>query len=210
LKADKYIRIELLAILATGLLKFVMMDWLGMRSVYIFFICIFWLSYIYFRYISDKSVLNHWGFRRENFIKSFAVLFPFILISNIITFFYGKYYNTIILSWHIIPVLGLYPVWGVFQQYLMVDLIAGNLDKLAGQKLSKSLIIILTSLIFCFVHYPNFFLMIFTFSMEVVFMTVFMKWRNLWALGLAHGWIASFLLYYVLGRDLWTELFVWF
>ena len=181
-----------------------------MRSFYIICICIFWFSYIYCRYSYDPSVLNYWGFRRENFIKSFAALLPFIIISNIVTFLYGKYYNTIMLSWHILPVLGLYPVWGVFQQYLMVDLIAGNLNKLAVHKLNKFWIILLTSLIFSFVHYPNLFLIIFTFSMEVVFMTVFMKWRNLWALGLAHGWIASFLLYYVLGRDLWSELFVWF
>jgi hypothetical protein len=187
-----------------------MMDWLGTRSLYIFVICIFWLSYIYYRHTSDPSILNYWGFRKENFLKSFAVLLPFIIISNVVTFLYGKYYNTIILSWHIIPVLGLYPVWGVFQQYLMVDLIAGNLDKLTARKFSKFWIIFLTSLIFSSVHYPSLFLMIFTFAMEVVFMAVFMKWRNLWALGLAHGWIASFLLYYVLKRDLWSELFVWF
>jgi uncharacterized membrane protein (DUF485 family) len=52
--------------------------------------------------------------------------------------------------------------------------------------------------------------MAFTFAMEVIFLTVYFKWRNLWAIGLAHGWIATFLIYYVLDRDLWTELFAWF
>jgi hypothetical protein len=41
--------------------------------------------------------------------------------------------------------------------------------------------------------------------MEVVFIIVYIKWRNLWAMGIAHGWIATFILYFVLERDLWAE-----
>ncbi len=210
LNTEKYIIFELLAVLVTGLLKFIMMDWLGMRSFYIVGICIFWLWYIYYRFSSDTSILTEWGFRRKNFTRSFTVLLPFVIISNIATFLYGKANGSAVLNWHILPVLGLYPVLGVFQQYLMVDLIAGNLDRLASHKIKKTGIILLTSFIFSLVHYQVLFLMIFTFFMEVVFMMIFIRWRNLWSLGLAHGWIASFLMYNVLGRDLWSELFVWF
>ncbi|MFA7489561.1 MAG: CPBP family glutamic-type intramembrane protease, partial [Mariniphaga sp.] len=65
---------------------------------------------------------------------------------------------------------------------------------------------LLTSVVFAWVHYPSLPLMIFTFFMELLFLFAFFKWKNLWPLGLFHGWIASFLLFIVLDRDLWIEL----
>ncbi len=210
MKANKYLPVELLAILASGILKFIFMDRLQMRAFYIAGICLLWLSYIFYRYTSNKSILKYWGFKREHFRQSFVVLLPVIIISIIITLIYGIYNDTIMLSWHILPVLCLYPIWGVFQQYLILGLIAGNLMNNTVFKLKRLSVVLLTSAIFSLVHYPSIFLMIFVFCMEALFVIVYMKWRNLWALGLAHGWIASFLLYYVMNRDLWSELFVWF
>jgi hypothetical protein len=64
--------------------------------------------------------------------------------------------------------------------------------------------------VFAWVHYPSLPLMVFTFFMELVFLVAYFKWRNLWALGLYHGWVASLLLFFVLGRDLWNELWTVF
>ncbi|MBN1597825.1 MAG: CPBP family intramembrane metalloprotease [Bacteroidales bacterium] len=206
--ANKHQRFELLAILISGILKFIVMDYMEIRAFYIVGICIFWVSYIYYRYSSDNAILNYWGFKREYFRQSIVILLPLIIVSIIVTLVYGVYNDTIILSWHILPVLCLYPVWGIFQQYLMLALITHNISSLMNINVTKTVIVLLTSTIFCLVHYPNFFLMIFTFFMEAIFIIVYMKWKNLWALGIAHGWIATFLLYYVLGRDLWAELLI--
>lgn len=186
------------------------MDYFQLRSFYILLVCTFWLSYILHRNYTDKSVTNYWGFRKENFHESITLLVPLIIISIVITVVYGYLKEIIILNWHILPVLVLYPVWGIFQQFFMLGLIMQNLNKLVKINFNKLTLLIITSTLFSLIHYPNPFLMLFTFIMEVVFITVYMKWLNLWAIGLAHGWIASFLLYFVLGRDLWLELFVWF
>jgi len=84
------------------------------------------------------------------------------------------------------------------------------LQEIKTVKLRKSQIFLLTSMVFAWVHYPSLPLMVFTFFMELVFLTAYFKWRNLWALGLYHGWVASLLLFFVLGRDLWDELWTVF
>jgi len=37
-------------------------------------------------------------------------------------------------------------------------------------------------------------------------MPLFLKYRNLWALGLFHGWLAAVFYFLALGRDPWLEL----
>lgn len=202
--------IEIAAVLATGLMKYVLMDWLNFRAFYIAAACIFWSGYIYKRYRADKFVLQHWGFRKDNFKQTFLFLLPFALVMVAAIVWYGISLNAIFLNWHLIPVFLFYPAWGIIQQFLMVALVAGNLQEIKAVKLRKSQIFLLTSLVFTWVHYPSLPLMVFTFFMELVFLTAYFKWRNLWALGLYHGWVASLFLFFVLGRDLWNELWMVF
>jgi hypothetical protein len=186
------------------------MDWLGMRAFYITGVCLFWLGYVIFRYRKDHSILKFWGFTRENLAKSLYALSPFLVTIVVFTWLYGMYSGTRILNIHIIPVLLLYPAWGIIQQFMLVCIIARNLQNMAYFSAHKLQVIILVSLFFSMVHYPYVSLMGFTLVMEIFFLFVYNRWRNLWAIGLVHGWAATFLLYYVLHRDLWMELFAWF
>ncbi len=209
-KSDRHIWFEIRALLITGLLKFIFIDWLNMRAFYIGGACLFWLIYVVVRYKSDPAILKHWGFQKNNFRQSFIFLFPVAIASIAIIVIYGLLKDTAILNFHIILIFLLYPVWGLLQQFIIVGLIAGNLVVIERIRLKDYQIVIIASLIFSLIHYPSFFLMIFTFFLEAIFTSVYLKWRNLWSLGLVHGWIGTFLLFFVLERDLWTELFVWF
>lgn len=207
---DKRRWIEIAAVLLTGLLKFVLMDWLNFRVFYIAAACIFWSVYIYKRCQANNFILQHWGFRKNHFKQTFLFLLPFALVMVAAIIWYGISCNAIFLNWHIIPVFVFYPAWGIVQQFLMVALVAGNLQAIKAVKLRKSQIFLLTSMVFAWVHYPSLPLMVFTFFMELVFLIAYFKWRNLWVLGLYHGWVASLLLFFVLGRDLWNELWMVF
>jgi len=187
-------------------MKYLFTDWLNLRTFYIGVACIFWSIYIYQRYRKNKQILQHWGFRKNHFNPTFLFLIPFALIMVAAIVWYGISYNAIFLNWHIIPVFIFYPAWGIIQQFLVLALVAGNLHSLPTLKLRKIQIILLISTVFALVHYPSLPLMVFTFFMEMVFAVAFFKWRNLWPLGLYHGWVASLLLFFVLGRDLWNEL----
>ena len=178
-----------------------------MRAFYITGISLFWLIYIFYRFSVNRNILSFWGFKKEFLKQTIIILSPLVFLSIIVSILYGYFKNGQFITWSIIPILILYPMWGIIQQYLMLGIISQNLLTIFEAKRKRFVIIFLVSFFFSLIHYPTCFLMIFTFIMEVVFITVYFKWRNLWAIGIAHGWIATFLLYFVLERDLWTELF---
>ena len=183
------------------------MDWLHWNVFYITGIVMFWMAYILYRVKSNNTTLIQWGFKKEYFKQSMLYLAPLIIISGVVSLLYNNSNGGLSFSWNIIPVLLLYPFWGLVQQFMMLGIIAQNLSSINEGKMNRYIVIFLVSLLFSLVHYPNPFLMIFTFFLEVVFITIYLKWRNLWAIGIAHGWIASFVLYFILERNLWSELF---
>jgi hypothetical protein len=36
--------------------------------------------------------------------------------------------------------------------------------------------------------------------------TIFLRWRNVWPLGICHGWLGVLFYFWVLGRDPWLEI----
>jgi uncharacterized protein len=203
---DKWRWIETGAVVLMGALKYVFMNWLELRVFYIVAACLFWIAFIYFRYRNNRLILNYWGFRRKNFKKAFLFILPFALAVVAGVAWYGIKYNAAFLNRHILPIILVYPLWGVIQQFLILALIAGNLYAIQSVRLTKLQVILFVSVIFSLVHYPSFPLVVFTFFMELLFGLAYFRWRNLWPLGLFHGWIASLVLFFVLGRDLWSEL----
>ena len=206
MNSDNFRYVEILAVLLTGVLKFIFMGLFDYRAFYIGVTCLFWIIYVYKRYQSDHSVLKTWGFQKDNFRQSFLFLLPFAILSYTGIILYGFLNHVDILNFHVIPIIILYPVFGLVQQFMMIALIAGNLISLKNKPFKNYQIILITSLLFSLVHFPSAFLMIFTFLMELVFIITYLKWRNLWSLGLYHGITGCLLLFYVLERNLWLEL----
>jgi membrane protease YdiL (CAAX protease family) len=93
---------------------------------------------------------------------------------------------------------------------MMVGVFAGNLTMQTRFQLNNFQVILFTSFLFGMVHYPNLILMLCTFAMQLLFTSVYLRWRNLWALGVMHGLIGTLLMFCMLQRDPWEELFVWF
>jgi len=197
---------EILAVAITGALKYVMMDWLELRGLYIGAACLFWAAFILNRYREHKDILKDWGLRKTHFKPAFLFLLPFALLLTAAIILFGPFTIATLRNWHLIPIFIGYPAWGLIQQFLMVSLVAGNLRSISKLHLKDHQIILLTSLLFALVHYPSLPLMAFAFVMEGGFIFTYFRWKNIWPLGLYHGWIATLLLYFVMGRDLWNEL----
>jgi membrane protease YdiL (CAAX protease family) len=204
---DKIRLFEITAVLITGAGKFILMDWLEWRLIYTSCAILFWITYIIIRYRQDKHILKYWGFKREDFTTVLIRLLPFALPAVLLFFLIGYLRNTIILSWHIIPVLILYPAWGIIQQFLVVGLVAGNLQDMDGKKPPRWQIIGLTSILFAAVHYPYWWLVGGTFLLALIYTTIYLSRRNIFALGLLHGWLGAFFFYTVMNRDPWIEMF---
>ena len=134
--------------------------------------------------------------------QSFIATGSFAILVFVALMGYAAWNDRLIWSSHMIPILLLYPIWGVIQQFLMMSLIGGNL-----QAMNKPnwLVIIVTSTMFAIVHYPSWILVGGTFFLSLFYIRIFMKWPNLWALGLFHGWLGCFFFYWILNRDPWLE-----
>lgn len=124
----------------------------------------------------------------------------------VLFFVYGIVNDTLIISWHLFPMLLLYPAWGVIQQFLMIAIIAVNLDDLKGVKINRLVIILLTAILFSIVHYPSVPLVISTFILGICYAFFFLRYRNIWVLGVFHGWLGAFFYFFVLKRDSWLEV----
>jgi membrane protease YdiL (CAAX protease family) len=208
MKAENKQRLfEIIAVLITGAGKFVFMDWLNWRAFYVVGACLFWIGFVLYRYKKDATILEYWGFTKTNFKDTFLMLLPLGIISVATFFIIGNHFGTIIINKNIIPILLLYPVWGVIQQFIVVALVAGNLRDMDNIKISKWAIILLTSLVFAVVHFPFLTLVGGTFLLALVYTTVYLKKKNLYVLGLYHGWLGAFYFYTIVGRDPWAEVF---
>lgn len=198
---------EVIAAVVTGLGKFVFMDWLNWKLAYILVACLFWIGYVIHVNRRHSGILEYWGLSGTNFRKTFLELLPiaaFIVISFILI---GNYYETNILNWNIIPILLLYPIWGVIQQFLVVGLIAKNLDSMPEANITRITIILTVALLFGLIHYPWYLLMLATFLLAVVYTILYLRERNLIVLGIYHGWLGGFFFFTLMEKDPWLDVF---
>jgi len=205
--SDKRRWLEILAVVLTGLGKFVFMDWLNWRFFYITSACIFWIGYIFIRYKDDKQILQYWGFTRKDFKETFKIILPFGIFSAIAFFIIGHYWDTNIMSWHILPLLLLYPIWGTIQQFIIIALIAGNMRDMEQITIPTPAIVLITSIIFSAVHYPFNLLIIGTFLLAILYSIIYLRKKNLYVLGIFHGWLGALFFYTVMKRDPFWEVF---
>jgi hypothetical protein len=203
-KTGRTLGSEISGVLLTGLGKFLVADWLGLRLIFIAAACLFWLGFVVQRTRADPSVLSAWGFTTRGLRKSTAWLFPFAVLALIVTVAWGMLSGHLLIRGHLALIVLLYPAWGLVQQFLVVALIAGNLEK--HTRLPSRGIVILTALVFAAVHVPSVPLVMAAFVIAVITTTVYFRARNLWALGVFHGWVATCLYYFVLGQDPWREV----
>jgi uncharacterized protein len=205
--SDTRRKYEIIAVLITAAGKFIFMDFLQWKFPFIVASIVGWGAYVLYRNKRDHTILAHWGFRTDNFKKVLRMVLPFGIAAVAAFFITGYFLGTINISWHIIPILLLYPIWGVIQQFLVIGLMAGNLQDLEQQKMSNPLIIFLTALLFGLVHYPYYWLMLGTFILALFYGFIYLKERNVYVMGLFHGWLGGLFFYTVVNRDPFAEVF---
>lgn len=197
---------EIIAVVLTGMGKFVFMDILNWRLPFIVFAILAWSAYVVYRSKKNPGILMYWGFRTDTFTKVLKMILPFGVIAILASFTIGYFSGTLLLTWHIFPILLLYPVWGVIQQFLVIGLVAGNLQDLTSIRWSNALIIFVTALLFGLIHYPYGWLMAGTFVLALLYGFIYLKARNVYVMGLFHGWLGAIFFYTVVGRDPFAEI----
>ena len=82
-----------------------------------------------------------------------------------------------------------YCPWGLFQQYLLNGYFANRLLAVA----SARRVPLIAAALFSGTHLPNWFLMLVTFALGYCSTKIYLKYRNMYFLGLAHGTIGTLL-----------------
>ncbi len=203
LHAGRRARAEIAALALTVIAKFVVSDGLGLRLPYIAGSCVLWACYVVLRVRRDPRQLQAWGLGARGLAAAARHLLPFAAAGAVACLLYGLWSGRMLLHWHMVPLLLLYPLWGLVQQFLVVVLFAGNLHD--GLGLPERLTVATAAVAFAAVHLPSAALVLTTFAMALVTTTTWFRQRSLYPLGAFHGWIATLIYYLVLGEDPWLQ-----
>jgi hypothetical protein len=195
---------EAAAVIGTGACFLVLSTWLQKRLLFIFAAALFWFVFLLVRVRRNPSAFRAWGFTGQGLGRSVRMLLPFALAALVVSAGYGLLAGTLLFTWRLFLLLVLYPAWGLWQQFLVVGLFAGNLRK--DGRLPDWLIIVATALVFAAIHLPSIPLVVVAGLMVAITTGVYFETGNLYALGLFHGWVASLAYFFVLGNDPLSEL----
>ena len=178
-------------------------DSLVPRAAFIAVVAVFWLTWIGVRWRRDPGLPARHGLRRGGFTGAVRATGVLAAAAIALVIGIGAARGNLSLHWHMLPLLALYPLWGLVQQYLVQALLVGNL---ARGGWPASVIVPLAAALFGVVHLPNVELAIGTALLGAGATTIYLRHRNLWPLALAHGWLAVPMYFFVLGEDPWLAL----
>lgn len=193
---------EVAAVVATGLL-FLLCRSQNVQGVFVVVAGSFWIAFVGYRARRDPIVVRTWGFRLDTFWPAFQAVTAFSLPVAGVMALVGASRGTLRFPPHAWILMALYPVWGVVQQFLVQALLVRNLEG----SLPTARLLVVGSCLFAIVHVPETPLMVATFGLGLVYIPLYLRHRNLWPLGLYHGWLGTFFYLWVLGRDPWIETF---
>lgn len=205
--SDKRRLLEIAAASITALGKFLFMDYLDWKLFFVLAVLLGWSTYIYFRWKKVNGILRYWGFRTDNLKRVGAKVVPFGVLCIAASIFAGYLLGTINITWHIVPILLMYPLWGIIQQFLLIGLVAGNLQDMTKIRFSEFVIVLSSAILFSAIHYPSYWLILGTFILAFFYVYTYLRSRNVYLLGLLHGWIGAIFFYSVVGRDPFQEAF---
>jgi hypothetical protein len=176
-------------------------------SVFIGGACLFWAAFVVVRAWRDPGVFRRWGFRADN-LRQASVLPAAAFVAGAAGLaVYAALRGTFRFPLHTLPLFGVYTLWGVTQQFLMLGVVARNLERVEGLRRRPALVVVAVALLFGLFHAFNLKLVLATFLLELVLVPLYLRHRNLWPLGLLHGWLGGLFYLWVEGRDLWVERF---
>jgi hypothetical protein len=196
---------EVGAVGVTGLLHLVFKH-IGAKGLFIALASACWIGFVGWQVRRDRTNWVRWGFRTDNLWEAFQWPTVLFVLAAIFMAWYGVMKGRMLWEGHMVFLLLLYPLWGILQQFLVQALGVTNLITLFP-RYGLWLAMPVGAVLFAVVHFPNWRLMLATGLLACFFIPLYVRDRNLWPLGLYHGWLGTFIYLWVLGRDPWVSVF---
>jgi hypothetical protein len=196
----------LVGVVVTVVLHFVLQR-AGANPFFIAGACLVWATFVVYRARQDRTVFRRWGFRGDNLPQASAI--PAALFAAVALGFglYAAQHGTLQFPGHLPLLFVLYPIWGLIQQFLVLGVVVSNLELLPGLIHRQAFLVLIVAALFAAVHAYDVLLAAGTFLLELVTVPLYLQYRNLWPLGVLHGWLGALFYLWVLGRDLLVENF---
>ena len=156
------------------------------------------VGYLVWRARGGTPVLRVWGMRRDNFWGALRAQLVLLVGGAIAMLAYGVTASTLALPWTFWLTLGLYPLWGVTQQFALQNLMARNVVGLVSR---PGAIAGLAAVLFAASHVPRWPLVALTLVSGFFFTLFYRREPNLWAIGLVHGLLGTLAIYLVSRED---------
>jgi uncharacterized protein len=198
--------LEVLAVFLTGALHPVFGRVLHLQGVFIAAALLGWAAYIGLSVRRDPSLLGEWGFSTRGLARATLATGVAAAVGLIGMGAIARAEGALRLHWHMFPLLLLYPLWGVVQQFLVQAIFVRPLCLGPRALVSPLIATAIAAMLFAAVHLPGLRLTIATGLLGLVFTPIYLRWRNLWPLGLFHGWLGIAAYFWLLQRDPWAEL----
>lgn len=193
---------EVLAVFASAALHFATTLWQHWRAVDQVVLGGGWLGYVLWR-ARTPGVLAHWGMQRAGLAACARPTALALVIGVAATAAIGLARSTFVVDAHLWPLLLVYPLWGWVQQLLVLGIFVGNLQAFG---VPRVLLVAFAGAGFAAVHLPNWPLCGATLLLGIACSVLFLRYRNLWPLGVLHGWLGACFYRWVLARDPWADL----
>ena len=169
--------------------------------------CVFWVGFILWRGWQNPRIFREWGFRTDHLREASTWPFLFLVLMTIAMAIGGHFQNTLRFPSHLPLLLLLYPLWGIIQQFLALGIVVQSLEQIPRLRENRLLIALLTSGLFALVHVNAWQVALATFGLEIVFVILYFRDRNLIPLAIVHGFLGAFFYLWILDVDLWVETF---
>jgi hypothetical protein len=167
--------------------------------------CVFWVVFVAIRALQDKTVFGDWGFRTENLWPTAAACAALFCIGTAAMGLYATRQGSLTFPLHTLALFLIYPIWGLIQQFLALGIVVGNLERIIALGRRPLLLIVGTAVLFGFIHVYDWRLAAATFVFQLAAVPIYVRFRNLWPIGIAQGWLGALFYLWVLHEDLWME-----
>ena len=166
-------------------------------------ISLMFVGYVVWRVRASPGILRIWGMRTDNFAPAIVAHLGFAAFAALVLFGLALRTGSVEIPTSFWVTVGLYPIYGVVQQFALQNFIARNLRV----TLSGPVAVAATAaLLFGLSHFPRLDLVALTFVAGFFFTLIYQRFANLWAVGFAHGVTAALAMYLILGEDPGAEM----
>lgn len=164
-----------------------------------------WGGYAWHRNRVEDDFPARLGLHSEGLAPAFRDASLVALAATEIMAGIGASQGSLNLHGDMLPLMALYPAWGLLQQTLVQGFVAGNLSRGDGWMASPYAVVPISATMFAAAHVPNWELTAATVALGLAFTPIYLEHENVWPLGLYHGVLGALFYFWVLDRNPWQE-----